>query len=82
MDLDADQTKGTGTDGPNGPIDLFFPLYRAGVSPQLRPNGGELYLDQGNEKDAHARCKANIGLAEYERPFYATPGTAVLLPQL
>lgn len=74
VDLDQNQTQGVEVAGPNGDVDLFLKKYDPIASPSMLANGGNIYADDGPEKDAQARCAQALKAQEKPSLFYVGNG--------
>jgi len=74
VDLDKGQTRGVEVDGPNGDIDLFMKKYDPIASASVLANGGNIYGDDGPEKNAQARCAQTLKAQEKPSLFYINNG--------
>ncbi|XVV02513.1 hypothetical protein ACQPW3_34930 [Actinosynnema sp. CA-248983] len=74
VDLDKRQPEGVDVEGPNGDVDLFMNDLNDVAVAAVRANGGELYADEGPEKDARVRCTATLKAQKDTSLFYGYAG--------
>jgi hypothetical protein len=74
VDLDKNQTQGVEVGGANGDIDLYLEKYNPVKMTDVLANGGDIYPDDGPEKDAQAQCVQELKEQKKPSGFYGGNG--------